>query len=116
MNPGSRAMTPRRRAMLIPLAALLPRPGGALAQGVNQEVNQRAPQGGAPEASRDAASPSAPPATPEESFPDRPLQMIVPYVAGGAVDILGRLLAEQVQPALGPVSYTHLTLPTIYSV
>ena len=101
MNPGSRAMTPRRRAMLIPLAALLPRPGGALAQGVNQEVNQRAPQGGAPEASRDAASPSAPPATPEESFPDRPLQMIVPYVAGGAVDILGRLLAEQVQPALG---------------
>jgi len=36
-----------------------------------------------------------------ETFPDRPVTMIVPYAAGGSSDVLARLLGERLAKALG---------------
>jgi tripartite-type tricarboxylate transporter receptor subunit TctC len=36
-----------------------------------------------------------------ETFPDRPVSMIVPYAAGGSSDVLARLLGERLTQALG---------------
>jgi tripartite-type tricarboxylate transporter receptor subunit TctC len=36
-----------------------------------------------------------------QTFPSRPLKMIVPYPAGGSVDLFGRAIAERLQVALG---------------
>ena len=36
-----------------------------------------------------------------QGFPDRALRIVVPFAPGGAVDLTGRLLAEQLQPVLG---------------
>lgn len=36
-----------------------------------------------------------------QAFPSRPLKMLVPYPAGGSVDLFGRAIAERVQIALG---------------
>ena len=36
--------------------------------------------------------------------------------AGGTESAVTMLIADHVRRAVGPVSYTHLTLPTIYSV
>lgn len=36
-----------------------------------------------------------------QDYPLRPLKMIVPYPAGGSVDLLGRAFAERMQAALG---------------
>lgn len=36
-----------------------------------------------------------------QPFPTRPLKMIVPYPAGGSVDLFGRAFAERMQTALG---------------
>ncbi len=36
-----------------------------------------------------------------ETFPDRPLTMIVPYAAGGSSDVLARLLSDRLSQALG---------------
>ncbi|MCW8086001.1 Bug family tripartite tricarboxylate transporter substrate binding protein [Sabulicella glaciei] len=40
-------------------------------------------------------------ASAQASYPNRTVRMIVPFAAGGAVDITGRLLAERLQPILG---------------
>src|SRR3954447_26497787 len=34
-------------------------------------------------------------------FPDRPIKVIVPFAAGGGVDVMARLFAEKAAPALG---------------
>jgi tripartite-type tricarboxylate transporter receptor subunit TctC len=40
-------------------------------------------------------------ATSAQTFPDRPISMIVPYAAGGSSDVLARLLGERLTQALG---------------
>jgi len=41
------------------------------------------------------------PAVAQDGWPDRPLQLIVPFPAGGAVDLLARSLAESLADSLG---------------
>ncbi|PSS57425.1 tripartite tricarboxylate transporter substrate binding protein, partial [Ensifer sp. NM-2] len=36
-----------------------------------------------------------------QTYPDRTIQVIVPYAPGGQGDITARLIAEQLSPALG---------------
>ena len=36
-----------------------------------------------------------------QDYPVRPIKLIVPYPAGGSVDLLGRAFAERMQAALG---------------
>ncbi|MFT8243081.1 Bug family tripartite tricarboxylate transporter substrate binding protein [Roseomonas sp. BN140053] len=36
-----------------------------------------------------------------EAFPSRPIRMVVPYAAGGPLDVLGRPLAERLRQSLG---------------
>jgi tripartite-type tricarboxylate transporter receptor subunit TctC len=36
-----------------------------------------------------------------ESFPSRPITMVVPFAAGGPLDVTGRILAERMRQALG---------------
>ena len=38
---------------------------------------------------------------PAQTYPSRPITMIVPFPAGGATDTLGRFLAERMRPMLG---------------
>ena len=45
---------------------------------------------------------AAGPAT-AQSFPDRPIKLIVPFPAGGSVDAMARLVAQQLSAKLGPV-------------
>ena len=42
----------------------------------------------------------APPA-PAQSYPDKPIKMIVPYPPGGPIDTMGRLVAQQLSVSLG---------------
>jgi tripartite-type tricarboxylate transporter receptor subunit TctC len=42
-----------------------------------------------------------PPARAEAAYPTRTIKMIVPYPAGGTVDLLGRLVADQLRSGLG---------------
>ena len=37
-----------------------------------------------------------------QTYPSKPVKVVVPFAAGGAVDILTRVLADKMQPALGP--------------
>ncbi|MEB0160935.1 tripartite tricarboxylate transporter substrate-binding protein, partial [Pseudomonas sp. AH2 (2023)] len=39
--------------------------------------------------------------TAQPAWPSQPIRLIVPYAAGGAVDLLGRALAEMLAPRLG---------------
>ncbi len=45
---------------------------------------------------------AAGPAT-AQSYPDRPIKLIVPFPAGGSVDAMARLVAQQMSSKLGPV-------------
>ena len=36
-----------------------------------------------------------------QSFPDRPIRIVVPYVPGGSTDLLSRLLGDTASEALG---------------
>jgi len=40
-------------------------------------------------------------ATESDSFPDRPVTIVVPFGAGGGTDVLGRILAERMSEGLG---------------
>lgn len=37
----------------------------------------------------------------EPAYPSRPLRLVVPFAAGGATDVLGRMLAKSIENALG---------------
>ena len=43
---------------------------------------------------------AARPALAEAAYPNRPIKMIVPYPAGGTIDLLGRLVADQLRAGL----------------
>jgi tripartite-type tricarboxylate transporter receptor subunit TctC len=44
----------------------------------------------------------------QASYPDRPIRLVVPFSAGGVVDVIGRLWADQVKSALGTVVVENL--------
>jgi tripartite-type tricarboxylate transporter receptor subunit TctC len=48
-----------------------------------------------------AAAPLARPALAQEAWPSRPIRLLVGFPPGGGVDLLGRVLAERLQAALG---------------
>jgi tripartite-type tricarboxylate transporter receptor subunit TctC len=37
----------------------------------------------------------------QESYPTRPITLVVPYAPGGATDIIGRVVAEEVSNTIG---------------
>ncbi|WOI55477.1 tripartite tricarboxylate transporter substrate binding protein [Palleronia sp. LCG004] len=50
------------------------------------------------------------PALAQDSYPERPIQMIVPWGAGGGTDAVGRIIATQLQQELGvPVNVVNRT-------
>jgi tripartite-type tricarboxylate transporter receptor subunit TctC len=48
-----------------------------------------------------AASLAAPSAGAQADYPSRPITIVVPYAAGGATDLLARMIAEQLKSGLG---------------
>ena len=48
-----------------------------------------------------AAASTVPHAAPAQSYPSRPVTLIVPFAPGGPTDAIGRLLAERMRPSLG---------------
>ena len=42
------------------------------------------------------------PARAQATYPDRPISVVVPFLAGGSTDIAARILAERMAPNLGP--------------
>ena len=57
-----------------------------------------------------AAAPLASLGTRAESFPARPITMIVPFAAGGPTDVLARIIAEYMRASLGhPVVIENIT-------
>src|SRR5882672_11079996 len=48
-----------------------------------------------------AAAAAAPRSARAQSYPDRPVRMIVPYAPGGPTDVITRLLAQQLSEQVG---------------
>lgn len=48
-----------------------------------------------------AIASAVPALAPAQSYPSRPIKMVVPFAAGGSVDVLGRVIADKVSLALG---------------
>lgn len=48
-----------------------------------------------------SASLIATPASAQQRFPDKPITMVVPFAAGGAVDVTARIICEEAEKALG---------------
>jgi tripartite-type tricarboxylate transporter receptor subunit TctC len=46
--------------------------------------------------------PAGAPALAQSGYPDRPISLVVPFLAGGSTDIAARILAERLAPKLGP--------------
>ena len=44
---------------------------------------------------------AAAPFAPAQSFPSRPLRMIVPFPAGGSADLAGRVVAQRLTESMG---------------
>jgi len=54
---------------------------------------------------------SAPGAGAQESYPNRPIRVIVPEVVGSAADLMSRIIGQRIGEALGqPVTYENLFL------
>lgn len=49
-----------------------------------------------------AAALAAPGARAQAGYPDRPISVVVPFLAGGSTDIAARILSERMAPKLGP--------------
>jgi len=45
----------------------------------------------------------AAPALAQHGFPVKPVRLLIPYAAGGAVDILGRTLGDELSKKWGPI-------------
>jgi tripartite-type tricarboxylate transporter receptor subunit TctC len=57
-----------------------------------------------------AALPAVPHVACAQSYPSRPVTMVVPYAAGGATDTIGRVMAERMKISLGqPVIVENVT-------
>jgi tripartite-type tricarboxylate transporter receptor subunit TctC len=57
-----------------------------------------------------AVSPAVSRIAPAQTYPSRPITMIVPYAAGGPVDTLGRFMAERMRALLGqPIILENVT-------
>jgi tripartite-type tricarboxylate transporter receptor subunit TctC len=54
-------------------------------------------------ASLAALMPGPSPVFAQGRYPDRPIRLIVPFAPGGATDVVGRLWADRIRPALGTV-------------
>ena len=48
-----------------------------------------------------AVLPALPRIATAQAYPSRPITMIVPFVPGGATDVIGRMLAERMRASLG---------------
>ncbi len=40
-------------------------------------------------------------ATPAQSYPSKPIRLVIPYTPGGPTDLVGRALAQRLQAAFG---------------
>ena len=43
--------------------------------------------------------------TVQKDYPNRPIRMVIPYVAGGPMDFIGRSIGQKISPMLGQNFY-----------
>src|SRR5215472_10779237 len=66
-----------------------------------REIRSSAWNWGAPPALALAAALAAAPSIAAEDYPARPVTIVVPFVAGGGVDAMGRIVAQKLSAAFG---------------